>query len=671
MQTIRGCARGGAVLALMGVCGLAAPACAGTWPEYTIQRIGLYGPEQTGSAGLQTSAAELFNAPGFVAGSSNRYLGVNTYNGRDAWAWNGTTTTQIGLAGGVYRGSAGYQQSFPQYQNAAGHVAGYSYRYTGVSTSNGRDVWAWNGTTTTQIGLTGAGYVSSAGTQASILVAQNAAGQVTGYSSRYTGVGTYNGQDSWAWNGTATTQIGLTGGASTGSAGYQVSSPQFQNAAGQVAGYSQRITGVSTNNGQHAWAWNSTTTTQIGLTGGAYTGSAGRQFSTLLSQNEAGQVVGHSTRYTGVDTNNGQDAWVWAGTTTTLIGFTGTDYIGSAGYRRSAPQLQNAAGHVAGYSERVIGENTLNGYDAWAWNGTTTTLIGLTGAGYIGSAGYRHSVPKFQNSAGQVAGRSQRVFGVNTFIGYDGWVWNGTTTTLIGLIGADYIGSTGYRQSDLRLQNTAGQIAGISNRYAMVQTNNGQDAWVWNGTTTTQIGLTGGANTGNAGYQYSEPQFQNDAGQVAGFSHRIVGVSTQIGQDAWYFDPTTLVSTPIIGSVRASDNFAFSQPSILTGGGFLLGYYSFFDGGVNPAIDRAFIFRPDLGFTDLGDLVTGGLTASGWSTLLRPEFADAMSTIVGHGYVNGQTTGQSVFVMTIPAPSAAGLLGICGLVAIRRQRVRG
>ena len=77
-------------------------------------------------------------------------------------------------------------------------------------------------------------------------------------------------------------------------------------------------------------------------------------------------------------------------------------------------------------------------------------------------------------------------------------------------------------------------------------------------------------------------------------------------------------------------------------------------------------------FTDLGNLVSGGLTLNGWSTLQNPLFTDALNTIVGYGYVNGQTTGQSVFVMTIPAPGAAGLLGLGGvLVARGRRRARG
>ena len=776
------CASLGAVVVLVGACGLAATARAGTWPEYTIQRIGLYGSEQTGSAGLQNSTLQFYGGPAFVAGYSTRYTGVSTSNGRDVWVWNGTTTTQvgftgagyalsggyqssgiklqnaaglvvgyskryfgvdssngqdawvsngttttqIGLTGGVYTGSGGFQFSDPELQNAAGHIAGYSTRYTGVSTSNGQDAWAWNGTSTVQLGLTGGPYTGSAGRQRSLAQMQNAAGQVTGYSERYTGIstnngqdawvwngttttqigltgsgytsnagkqfsepvlqdtsgrivgysnrytglGSYNGRDSWVWNGTATTQIGLTGAANIGSAGYRESFSESQSDGGQVVGYSNRYSGVSTDNGRDTWVWNGTTTTNIGLTGGANTGSAGYQYSAASFQNAAGQVVGYSNRYTGVSTKIGEDVWVWNGTTTAQIGLTGGVYSTSGGRQSSHAGFQNAAGQVVGGSARYLGETAVNGNDTWVWNGTTSVQIGLTGGANTGSGAYQRSNALFQNEAGQVAGYSERYTGLNTDNGRDAWAWNGTTTTQIGLTGGDNTASTGYQYSLPEIQNTAGQIVGHSARYIGTSTYNGNDAWVWNGTITTRIGLAGGINTGSAGYQYSSLLFQNFAGQVAGYSQRFAGVNTQIGQDAWYFDPNTLLSSAIIGSVRTSDNYAFSVPTILTEGGFLLGYYSFFNGGMDPAVDRAFVFRPDLGFTDLGDLVTGGLTASGWSTLQRPQFADALNTIVGYGYVNGQTTGQSVFVMSIPAPGAAGLLGLCGVLAMRRRRAR-
>lgn len=636
--------------------------------NYSIQRLGLLGAERTGISGYQYSEANFLNGSGQVAGISWRINGVNSVHGQDAWVWNGATLTQVGLVGPGFTGGAGYQFSAPLGQNAAGQVIGYSSRIIAMLLGNGRSAWVWNGTTTTEIGLIGPGYTGSGGYQNSIPFRQNAQGQVSGASMRYTGVNTYLGQDAWIWNGTTTTQVGLTSGDNTSSTGERYSSPVFQNDGGQVVGYSIRYTGVNTNNGRNVWAWNGTTTTQIGLVGSANTRSTGYQFSEARFQSNLGHVTGVAERYTAANSINGIDTWFFDGATTRQIALIGVGYTGNTGYQRSTPHSQNASGQVAGSSWRVIGTSSYAGEDAWVWNGTTTMLVGLTGAGYTSSSGYRYNIPQLQNASGQVAGITTRISGSEATNGQDAWAWNGTTTVQIGLTGAGYTGTAGFRVSDLGLQNDAGQVAGTSRRVTGENTNNGRDAWAWNGLTTSMIGLTGSAYTGSAGYRDNAPWLQNASGIIVGIATRFTGVDTNNGQDLWYFDPRTGVTTAVVGSVRANDSYAYAEPTILTDSGFLLGNYRLFAESDGPGERRAFIFRPDLGITDLGSLVDGGLTLNGWSTLRNPVFMDAFNTIVGHGYVNGQTTGQSVFVMNIPTPGVSLLVGLGGSLVLRRRR---
>jgi hypothetical protein len=645
------------------------------YQTYSIQRIGLYGPEHTDSVGLQSSTAQFFNASGNVAGTSTRYrgAGMGTGTGTNTWVWNGTTTIPIGLTGPEQTSSEGTQVVQLWSMNSTGQVSGYSNRYNGTA-YNGRDAWVWNGTTTTLVGLTGPGYTTSAGYQDSFPTLLNNAGQVAGFTEKSFGVNNNNGTQAWVWNGTTTTPVGLTGPAHVTNSGYLVSLPLFQNDAGQVVGTSRRYRGdESLRNGADTWAWNGSTSVQIGLVGGPFTSPIrGYQFSEAKLQNRNGQVAGISNRYTGVNAELGGNAggwnlWVWNGTTTTMIGLTGAPYVGSDGYQTSQLLFQNNAGLVVGTSGRYTGVNSGNGSDAWVWNGTTTTQIGLLGPAYTGTGGYRASTPRFLNESGQTVGTTSRIRSAAISNGQDTWVWNGVTTTQIGLVGGSFTGSAGYQLSLPQFQNEAGQVVGYSRRFTGVNTDNGQSIWVWNGTTTTQIGLTGPAYTGSAGRQNSSALFMDAAGRVAGTSARYVGEFSVNGSDAWYFDPSTLVTSAVIGSVRTSDNFASSTPTIITDGGFLLGIYTFFPGGLGSGEARAFIFRPDLGLTDLGNLVSGGLTLNGWSTLQNPLFADALNTIVGYGYVNGQTTGQSVFVM-VPTPSAAALLTLGGLLACRRRR---
>ena len=602
------------------------------------------------------------NSAGMVAGTSTRSLG------QDAWIWNGVSTIQIGLSGGWNTGFDGRQFAEPQFLNDAGQVAGISGRfYSGVGTVNGRDAWVWNGSSTVQIGFTGGVHLGSEGLQLSEPTLQFASGRVVGFSNRYTGVSTQIGESAWIWNGSATIQIGLTGGEHTGTNGYELSQVRLSNSAECLFGVSSRFAGT-VNNGLDTWIWNGVATVQVGLTGGPNAGSDGYQDSNPKFLNAAGQAVGTSNRYLGTRTYNGMDAWVSNGASTTQIGLTGGAYTGSAGYQESTPTRHNEAGFVAGTSRRVVGVDTGNGQDAWVWNGVSTVQIGLIGGGNTGSAGIQSSTPRFLNAAGQVAGVSSRYRNVNTGNGADAWVWNGTGTTQIGLTGGVHTGTGGFQSSNPLFQNEAGHVAGDSARITGSSTNNGTDTWVWDGFSTVQVGLTGGVYAGSGGRQFSSISMFSESGVAVGLSNRYSGISTQIGQDVWYFDPATKISSAIIGSVRTSNNFAFSSPTLLTDDGFLLGYYTYFVNGAGIGEDRAFVFRPDLGLTDLGALVAGGLSEAGWRTLSRPQFSDLLNTIVGTGLTTGQSGGQSVFLMVIPAPAASGLLGLSGLLAVRRKR---
>jgi hypothetical protein len=676
------------------------------YPKYAIERLGLVGPEQTSSKGGQKSEALFFNAPHFVAGTSERFGEEELpYSGLDAWAWDGKTTKQIGLTGTGYTCAKGYQVSKPLFQNNAGLVAGVSNRLSVEGRYIGSDAWVWDGSKTVQIGLTGADYKSKSGSTRSEPQMLNAAGQVVGYSYLITGGDRWMGPITWVWDGKKTTEIGLVPQRSASNPLTRNSSALFQNAAGQVVGTSNDFDGTNSN-GQFAWVW-SGKTTQIGLTGPGSASGSGYNRTDPLMQNDAGQVVGTSMRSSRAG-QNGQDTWVWDGKTTKQIGLTGTAYTGSSGYQFSKPILQSAAGQVLGISTRLIGLKTENGQDCWIFDGTTTRQIGLTGAVYTGSAGYQQSEAKLQNNTGQVAGTSMRITRVKTINGTDAWVWNGKSATQIGLTGPGYTGSTGLQSSEPLLQNAAGHVAGTSSRITGVDTRNGFDAWVWDGTktipigltlsafggqarsvenhplylnpagqvvgysrctngdsikdvtkawvwdgkTTTEIDLKGSPHTPREGYLYNFGKHQNAAGQVSGQSEQITSKYTLINQVAWYFDPATRLSTPIVASVRTSDNLCKSAPTLLTDDGFLLGVYSFYAAGLGDGEDRAFIFRPDLGLSDLGDLAGVGITPSPWRTLSKPLFSDGARNIVGHGSITGQTpSSQSVFAMR-PNPAA-------------------
>lgn len=735
------------VFAILTLAGAAHASYSPTW-IYQINRAGLYGPEHTGSAGLQISFTNTLTSTGWMVGRSSRFSGTGANNGMDTWCFRPDTnsTIQIGLIDGDHTGSSGFRSSIESFvthdgmavgqtqriasvntnngQSAwfyfpstdltvrigltdsthtgssgfhftrttavspSGQVAGITYRYTGVDTDNGIDAWVFNPATnsTLQIGYTGGVYTGALGRQVSIIDHQNQAGQIAGTSNRYAGVAALRGQSSWVFDPVTSTtvQTGLIGGVYTGSIGHQFSSNRKQNEAGHIVGWSRRYTGMSTHNGFDMWIYNpfTNTTIPIGLTGGAYTGSEGRQDSIDNFLNQSGQVAGRSQRFLGISLSNGHDTWIYNPTTNSTIqtNLTGGVYTGSEGYQVAFNNAQNAAGHVAGVSERISGVNLAVGQDTWFYNPATNTTVqtNLTGGVYTGSAGYQYSQNNLLNEAGRVAGWSSRITGVSTDNGRDTWAYDpiSNTTVQTNLTGGVYTGSGGYEVAFNSHQNESGQIAGVSQRIIGASDFNGQDTWIYNPVTqtTVQTGLSGGVHAGSQGYQISTTQFQNESGFASGFSQRFTGVNTQIGQDAWYFDPITQDTyQPTLGipnSIRTSDNFAFSSITRLSDDGFALGYYSYFAGGMNPAVDRAFIFRPDLGFSDLGELVDGGLSAAGWNTLLRPQLESMMEYIVGEGHTTGQSgNSRSIFVMRlIPAPSASALLALSAVITMRRRR---
>ena len=90
--------------------------------------------------------------------------------------------------------------------------------------------------------------------------------------------------------------------------------------------------------------------------------------------------------------------------------------------------------------------------------------LGLTDPEHVRSDGYVRSWRIFHNESGQVTGRSERHSGM-TYIGISSWVYDGTDTSRIGLIDAEHTRSDGYRSSDPRGMNEAGDVLGRSTQY--------------------------------------------------------------------------------------------------------------------------------------------------------------------------------------------------------------
>jgi len=605
------------------------------------------------------------------------------------------TVEQLGLTGSGYSYSSGgtYLYGAPLGLNDNGQVIGYAERFDSAGDSLGTDSWIFNGTTNIQIGLMGAEYSYAAfgGTyQQSAPIALDDAGQVVGESYRYDPTGAQMlGQDSWFFNGASTVQIGLTVGsysyATTGGT-YQLSAVDQLNNAGQALGTSNRYDSNGNNLGEDTWLFSGSSTQQIGLIGSGYgysTAGGTYQSSQPIAINAAGQVLGISQRYQSGGIGLGQDSWLYDGTSTQQIGLIGSGYsytTATGTYQSSYPVALNNSGQAVGWSIRYNSSGVNLGQDSWIANGTPSLAIGLTGSGFNYSASggtFQWSAPVAINDAGQAVGYSQTYTSGGAVVGYYSWLFNGTSTRQIGLNGGVY-DNGGPLYSGTMLLNNSGQVVGNAPRYDSHGDSLGQDCWFFDGTATQQIGLTGSNYTYSSAtgtFQSSQSIAINKAGQAIGISSRYDASGNPLGQDGWFFDISTDKTSLLQFSVDSANDYSNTDPVILTDTGVVLGSYELFSGSTDEG-GYAFYWSAANGFSDLGTLIDGGLSAAGWESLL--DVVDAAGAepdgspqfILGDGLMDGQS-GNTTYLLSASVPEPTTITSIltgATVLCLRRRR---
>jgi hypothetical protein len=682
-------------------------------PTYSIVPLGLNDPEHTRNDGYQYNFADELNEAGQVTGTSYRYNGGSSLLGYSAWLYNGTTTARIGLTGPEHTRNDDYKISLVGRLTETGQVVGYSNRYNGGSTQLGQSVWFYDGANTIDIGLTGSDHTFINGYKWSEAFELTESGQVIGRSNRYTFIGDVPvvGYSAWIYDGATTVEVGFTGVEHTRNDGKKESYPYDLNESGLVIGISQRYSGSSTF-GSSAWLYDGSSTIDIGLTGADYTADNGSKSSFVAELNEAGQVVGGSRRYNGGSffANLGNTAWLYVGGARTEIGLMDNEHTNSSGYQSNFTEQLNEAGQVSGYAYLYNGGNTQLGQSAWLYDGTNTVHIGLTGAEHTRNDGYRYNSVSELHEAGTVLGYTNRYNGGSTEMGRSIWLYDGVTTVHLGLTGAEHTQNDGYKNSSASQVNEAGQVVGFSTRYNS-GISNGVSAWLYNGTTTVNIGLTGAEYTRNDGYKVSFPSNLNasgqaigksdrynggstpkgesiwlyngtstinvglagsehtrsdgykisfaidlnEAGQVIGRSYRYNGSSSLMGWDGWIYDPV-LDQTFTLNTSTRSDGFAYSTPHFLGEDGLVLGTHTLYD-ALDNGVESAFYFTVADGLQELGPLVAGGLPANGWESLADAVRRNRLGQLLGYGKLTSQSAGQMAYLLTpVPEPSGAMLL---------------
>ncbi|MFN7613871.1 MAG: hypothetical protein ACK5P8_01615, partial [Phycisphaerae bacterium] len=362
-------------------------------------------------------------------GTSNR-LGAGISSGNDVWFWNGTTTTIVGVPDAENtRASNGRRNSFiGPVDPATGWVVGRSQRYIGTQ-ALGFSSWMFDGIATRRLGLTGPAYEGPAGLQnheAFVDIVRRPAGAfwVLGFSDRYDAPSV--GRDGWVFDGIRTRVLGPDGPEFVDGNNYRmVTSMMVDGEQQMVVGTSVRAAG-----GTATWLWRDEAYTLIAPTQGDFTNPAGiRSSAALFPILPNGQVLGWATRYnpgTTAPVRTGDAIWLYDGVTTQVLDLP-TGYI-SVTTRVIKPGITL----VAGTATQLPASGTsyllpTSASQAWVVKNGAAFKLGLTGAGYQGSAGFEvHSVTS-ASDAGVVAGFSERIAGVDQRVGRDAWVWDGVT----------------------------------------------------------------------------------------------------------------------------------------------------------------------------------------------------------------------------------------------------
>lgn len=536
-----------------------------------------------------------------------------------------------------------------------------------------------------RLGLDDPAHTAGNGVQQTEIWRVSPGGVVAGMSTRFLGAAPSSDHGSTLWladSSGETTVVGLPSGAPTG---VQVTEFRDQNASGAVVG----ITRVGVD-GQHAWIADLVSgTRQLGFTDAAHTLPSGVPHNVVIALNDHGAAVGSSLRADG-----GESAWLHTGTGEPLrIGLLDAAHTSPTGVQRSRPTGLNNAGVVVGVSTRYLEDGT-EASTAWirAADGSMTSfgegpqyagIYRLTNSGYfvrstsyagVGAAAVGHveggvrpvGLPldpdavypsnsvAFLTEAGIAAGSysSLELRGAITWVSS---AEHGTQT--VGLAGYG-TGASGGRPYLVAL-NASGQTVGYSDWYLGITA-----AWLAEVTgESIRIGLYDDAHYGTPNeslgpFHLSVAEGLTDSGYAWGRSNRYNGDAVQDGQTAWVYHAPSGTLTAFDLSIRARDGYGLSYiAQVLEDGTVLGGFTQFNAAGANVG-PRGFVWKPSMGTVVVQEAIDVAPNTAGWASFGGLEGGTLTGLVVGTGRpLDAITPSEGVWLAqrTIePPPPAPG-----------------
>lgn len=204
----------------------------------------------------------------------------------------------------------------------------------------------------------------------------------------------------------------------------------------------------------------------------------------------------------------------------------------------------------------------------------------------------------------------------------------------------------------------------------------GISSWLYDGTTTKEIGLFGNEYTKSSdGSKNNKAISLNDAGQVAGDSAAYDG-DTWLGSTAWFYGNNLDQLFTFDYSLRASGDFTSSSSKYPGEDGLLLGTYSRYDDNDLFLGDYLFSFTIEDGFMDL-ELQINNMTEKGWWLLASAVSSNNTGQIADIGSLVGGGP-KSAYLLTphvsaVPVPAAiwmfgTGLISLMGFVRRKKKQ---
>lgn len=453
--------------------------------------------------------------------------------------------------------------------------------------------------------------------------------------------------------------------------------------------------------GKSAWWSDGTRTVRLGFTGFDYTSrfgfETGLQHSGVVGMNSAGLTIGRSARNpSGSWWADLGTPWVWDGTTLTELGMDGPGYRDGSNRRQASVVARgiNEAGQILGVSGQYSGSQHIgntpwfyqNGvyhpfaspgaefksdsevYDlnengqvigqtrrasdnaefGWISDGSDYTFVGLVRPDNYDVTPFDYSTPQMMNEAGQVAGMAMDFLSSTTSI-YAVWLFDGTETKRIGLTGDEFTGElTRFQRSELRTLTNSGLALGTS---SLISEPYGYDfgtaTWVSDGDSTRRTGLWGPEHTRQDGWQHTYSPFITESGWSSGISNRFSG-STDMGATAWVDDGVTSWSVGHYGTeFTRADGFQSSSIVDMNESGDVSGY-SILYSGMNESGRVGWFYDSDS--RTLTDLITTQASTNQYAgaAYVAGELLDD-GTVLGsfQTYPDGVTPASGPFAWTL------------------------